>query len=399
MKVQFGHKSKELTGEICDGMCVRQEFIAKAAKLVSVDIYFATYKRENPGTIIVDIRDCRQRKVGEGKTEAAQLKDNSFREMGLGVVLVPGHKYDLRIWTSQCRSGQSVTGAFGAKTEGGALFIGARLQRGKELTCTFNYDAPAEVLAGNNGKSELPDPTEPEPDNERPPVPADGLEGLVSVVIPHYNCQDYLSKCLASLASQTYSCLQIIVVDDGSDNQNLTEDVVDVFKHVLPAVSSMLLPHNGGAPRARNLGAEAAKGEYLFFCDSDVMLYAECIETLVRCLLEVPGADFAYGGFIWGAQRVIPKEFNEQRLREGNYVTTMSLMRRAKFPGWDEKLKRHQDWDMWLTMVDNGSMGVCCGTYLFETPVREGSISSDDNVSMMESKHIVTLKHQLAKDK
>ena len=73
----------------------------------------------------------------------------------------------------------------------------------------------------------------------------------------------------------------------------------------------------------------------------------------------------------------------------------MSLLRRAKFPGWDERLKRHQDWDLWLSMVDKGSEGVCCGQYLFETPIREGSISSGGSISVGESMAIVAEKHEL----
>ena len=390
MIVRFGESEHNLTGEIYDGLCIRQEFIAKTPHLLSVNVYFATYQRQNHGTIVVDVRDYQHRVVAEGKVDASRLEDNSFREFGLGAKMIPGRKYELRIWTSHCRAGQSVTSCYGRVNEGGALFIGARLIRDSELYCEFNYEGDLEDYAG----------TTLDPDSlelaEGPPIPEDTIPGLVSIVIPHYNCLELLPMCLASLAAQTYSCMEVFVIDDGSEGSAGAADIVGTFRSVLPALTFIQHDKNYGAPKARNTGADQARGEYLFFCDSDVMLYADTIETLVRCLLNVPGADFSYGGFIWGNQRVVPVPFDESLLRKGNFVSTNSMLRRSKFPGWDEELKRHQDWDLFLTMVDNGSIGVCSNTYLFETPIREGSISTDSNMDMMQSKHIVNLKHKLA---
>lgn len=393
MKVKFGQNDVQATGEIHDGLCVSQEFIAKTPKLLSVNVYFATYMRENAGTIVVDVKDSSNKTISEGRVDAARLMDNSFREFGLGAKLIPGLKYKLRIWTIHCRSGQSVTAYYGRQGEGGALFVGARLMRHSELYCEFNYEGEEEKK-----EEEKPDPLMAGL-VEAPPIPENAVRGLVSIVIPHYNCPDYLVKCLATIARQTYSCLEVILVDDGSapENADKLKGIVESMQSVIPSLRFFGLAKNGGAPAARNYGAKEARGEYLFFCDSDVFLYAETLETLVRCLLTHPECDFAYGGFIWGGQRVLPVEYDEVKLRDRNFVTTMSLMRRIKFPGWDEKLKRHQDWDMWLTMVDEGSIGVCCGTYLFESPVRAGSISTNSNVDMMESRSIVSKKHSKAR--
>ena len=56
-KIFYGMTAVELTGEIYDGLCVRQEFIAEYPKLLSIEIYFATYKRENHGQIIVEVNN------------------------------------------------------------------------------------------------------------------------------------------------------------------------------------------------------------------------------------------------------------------------------------------------------------------------------------------------------
>lgn len=385
MKALFGNKSVELTGPIYDGICLRQEFEAEGFKLVSVAIYLATYKRSNPGTVVVEVH-CRTKGVlARAETDAARLQDNSFREFGLGVNLHKGRVYELRLYTKHCRAGQSPTAAHGIQTKGGPFFSGARLLRGRELKCEFSYEGDAK----QGGRSQLK-----YADHDGPDIPEESIRGLVSVIVPHYNCLEYLPKCLAALSRQTYKCMEVIVVDDGTGAKAAVKKVVDSFRSVLPALELVRHSTNRGAPAARNTGACKARGEYLFFCDADVDLYPEALQCLVEALLDDHGAAFAYGGFVWGAQRVPPKSFDTDKLREHNYVSTMSLLRSAMFPGWDETLKRHQDWDLWLTVLDNGGRGVCCGKFLFETPVREGGISSDDNLGMMKSRDIVKRKHR-----
>lgn len=387
MKIDFGKGKKEVAGEIVDGYVVRQTFIAMTNRLLSVSIFFGTYCRKNNGTVFVDIKDRYKNTIGKAEVDASRLQDNAFREFGLGVKLEAGKAYELRIWTMHCRSGQSVTPYYAEKTNDNALFIGARVIRDKELYCQFNYE---EI------KEEEPPFVNPElPGLEAgPPIPDGGIPGLVSIVIPHYNCHELLDKCLSTIARQSYSCIEVIVVDDGSEDQKATREIIKTYKHLIPAMA-LHLQENKGAPAARNAGAKHAIGEYLFFCDSDVFLYDQSIELLVRCLIGNHDADFAYGGFIWGNSRVTPVPYDEKKLKQNNFVTTMSLLRRAKFPGWDENLKRSQDWDLWLTVVDNGGKGVCCGQYLFETPMRENSITSEENIGIREAMSVVARKHAL----
>jgi hypothetical protein len=369
----FGVVNSQLIDQIYDGICIRQGFRAIGRKLVSIEIYFATYKRENPGFIHVSIIDKKNRLLKEVVFDSARLQDNSYREIGFDVDLFVGEDYELRIWTEAVRAGHAPTVMTGASGHGKELFIGHQWARKRELMCRMNYDQTAKASL-----EEIVDGSVP---------------GIVSIVIPHYNCEELLAKCLASIARQTYKALQVIVVDDGSRNKGCLAGTIEAFKSLLPLV---YLEHeeNRGAPAARNSGAEKAIGEYLFFCDADVELFAGSIETLVRTLIEVSAADFAYGGFEWGPQKVPPNPFDLARLRDRNYITTMSMMRRRVFPGFDERLKRHQDWDLWLTITDNGSIGVCCGKYLFRTPVRDG-ISTDTNIPMMDSVDLVRKKHNL----
>ncbi|HWM89374.1 MAG TPA: glycosyltransferase [Thermoanaerobaculia bacterium] len=210
---------------------------------------------------------------------------------------------------------------------------------------------------------------------EGQPGPAAELSGMIDVVIPHYDCADHLARCLESVAVQTYNFLRVTVVDDGSNERERAREIVAGFQGRLP-VRFQAHATNRGAPAARNAGAKDAIGEYLFFLDADCFLYPEALQTLIETLIAEPSAAYAYCGFVWGDRVLAGEPFDGARLLSRNYVSTMSLIRRRAFPGFDESLRRLQDWDLWITMLRQGKAGAWSGEVLFETPMREGSIST-----------------------
>ncbi|SKB66013.1 Glycosyltransferase involved in cell wall bisynthesis [Lachnospiraceae bacterium] len=106
----------------------------------------------------------------------------------------------------------------------------------------------------------------------------DQMSSLVSIIIPVYNREKYIEKCLDSVLNQTWDNLQVICIDDGS---------VDNSKQILEAIASVdsrvqvISKDNGGQSSARNSGIREAKGDYLFFLDSDDWIERNCIEQLV----------------------------------------------------------------------------------------------------------------------
>ena len=91
-------------------------------------------------------------------------------------------------------------------------------------------------------------------------------EPLVSVIVPVYNVEAYLARCVASLRGQTYPDLEIILVDDGSaDGSGL---LCDSFAREDPRIRVIHQP-NAGVSAARNAGLEAASGSYVCFVDGD----------------------------------------------------------------------------------------------------------------------------------
>lgn len=101
---------------------------------------------------------------------------------------------------------------------------------------------------------------------------------LISIIIPIYNVEKFLSECLDSVQAQTYRNLEIICINDGSPD-NSTNIVLE-YQNYDPRIT-LINKENGGLSDARNVGIERAKGEYIFFLDSDDLLDPSCIEFLL----------------------------------------------------------------------------------------------------------------------
>ena len=88
----------------------------------------------------------------------------------------------------------------------------------------------------------------------------------ISVIIPVYNCQQYLRQCIDSVLGQTLQDIEIFCIDDGSTDESL--DVLQEYEETYSSVHVFQQP-NSGAGAARNLGLQHAKGEYIAFLDAD----------------------------------------------------------------------------------------------------------------------------------
>lgn len=102
---------------------------------------------------------------------------------------------------------------------------------------------------------------------------------LISVIVPVYNIKEYLPRCVESIIRQTYSNLEILLVDDGS-----TDGTGALCDELAKKDSRIRVFHkkNGGSSSARNLGLKEAKGELVAFVDSDDYIEAEMYERLIK---------------------------------------------------------------------------------------------------------------------
>ena len=103
----------------------------------------------------------------------------------------------------------------------------------------------------------------------------------ISIIVPVYNTEKYLSKCLNSLIKQTYKDIEIIVVNDGSKDKSL--EIAKKFAKQDNRIK-VFNKENGGLSSARNFGIEKASGEYIGFVDSDDYIKENMFEILYNMI-------------------------------------------------------------------------------------------------------------------
>ena len=190
----------------------------------------------------------------------------------------------------------------------------------------------------------------------------------ISVVIPAFNAEKTLAKIITDLQNQTLKPSEIIVVNDGSKDK--TAEIVKQFK------VELIKQENRGAPAARNVGFAKTTGQFILYCDADVELHPQMLERMARALLLHPEAGYAYCDFKFGWHTFDLFDFDAERLKKGNYISTMSLLRRENCIGFDESLKRYQDWDLWKRLLEKGVKGIWVPGRMFNTGLGKG-ISRD----------------------
>lgn len=130
----------------------------------------------------------------------------------------------------------------------------------------------------------------------------------VSVIIPVYNVEQYLNRCVESVIQQTYKDIEIILVDDGSKDRSgkLCDDWAEKDSRI-----KVLHKTNGGLSSARNAGNGIVTGVYILYLDSDDYLSRDCISKLVQ-ICKKTDADIAIMQMMY-----IPEETNEEMHSEG----------------------------------------------------------------------------------
>lgn len=120
------------------------------------------------------------------------------------------------------------------------------------------------------------------------------MDKKISVIIPVYNVEKYLARCLNSIIKNTYKNIEIILVNDGSKDKS--QEIIDKYKNKYGNIIKAKEQENKGPAEARNVGIEMASGEYLMFIDSDDFIKEDYIENYVKTLKEAD-YDLVAGGY------------------------------------------------------------------------------------------------------
>lgn len=118
-------------------------------------------------------------------------------------------------------------------------------------------------------------------------------EEKISVIVPIYNAELYLDRCLKSIINNTYRNLEIICINDGSTDTSL--NILESYKENDSRII-VISQENRGVSSARNKGLEIATGEYISFVDADDMIYPKFFTCLMSIMIE-PDADIVIGGY------------------------------------------------------------------------------------------------------
>lgn len=187
---------------------------------------------------------------------------------------------------------------------------------------------------------------------------------LISVVIPVFNSEKYITECLDSVLSQSYKNLEIIIVDDGSTDK--TVELINGYKSDLIKVYSQ---KNSGQAIARNVGVEKATGEWIAFIDSDDKWFKDKIEMqLEYCEKYVwSHSDYYFIGDIHKPQTRSSYFVSNQsgyafdKLVIENTIATSSVIIKKsifqEFGGFNTAYRALQDWDLWLKVSKEYEIG------------------------------------------
>lgn len=159
----------------------------------------------------------------------------------------------------------------------------------------------------------------------------------VSVIIPVYNAQDTIRKCVESVINQTYKEIEILLIDDGSKDQSL-----EVIKSINDDRIRVVSKQNEGAAKTRNKGIELATGKYITFIDNDDFIDKEYIE---RHITQIGDNDVIISGYRRPDQNgIIVKEL---RLKETEWAKLMVLA------PWAKVYKKQYLTENNITFLDN----------------------------------------------
>lgn len=154
----------------------------------------------------------------------------------------------------------------------------------------------------------------------------------VSIIVPVYNVEDYIERCLQSLVNQTLEGIEIIVVNDGSTDKS-KEIIQNFIKENISSNIVYVEKENGGLSDARNYGMKYAKGEYIAFLDSDDYVENTIYEKMYNKAIS-ESADYVECDFYW----VYP---NKKKEDIGvRYTNKKEMFVHARVVAWNKLIKR-----------------------------------------------------------
>jgi len=212
------------------------------------------------------------------------------------------------------------------------------------------------------------------------------MDDLISIVIPLFNYEKYISDCLRSCIEQTYRNIEIIVIDDNS-----TDNSVKIVEEMIKKDNRIILlklSKNRGYSVAKNEGIVKSKGKYIVHLDADDMLIKNSIEIRLNEFKKNKEIKFVHGrsyefkgskSYDWCLKNINKLKINRKTTIHAQGVMLMRDLY-EKYGLYDEKLRSKSDKEMWVRLRD--LVGI--HTYLIDIPVAFYRKHNDSMISHRE---------------
>ena len=221
---------------------------------------------------------------------------------------------------------------------------------------------------------------------------------LVSIIIPCYNDWQYVEQAVISVLNQTYTNIEVIVVDDGSN-----EKTKQVLKEIEPKITKLIIQENHGQGRARNVGISASKGEYIITLDSDDFFEPTFTQKAVSILTENNNIKLVtcYSNLIFenGTISVYKPSGGELKNILFRNIAMGSVMFRKddwqSVSGYDEEMRNgFEDWEFYIRLLNNSGKAHVVKEALFNYRKRLISTTSQANKKKHEILKYIYIKHK-----
>lgn len=184
---------------------------------------------------------------------------------------------------------------------------------------------------------------------------------LVSIVMPAYNCEMYITEAINSVIDQTYSNWELLVIDDGSKDNTL--QAINELADKDSRIKSIPNEKNIGVSATRNRGIDLASGEWISFLDSDDMWHPSKLEKQLK-VVSKKSAEFIFTGASYINEEGlpfkgtfnVPEQITYKRLRKQNVISCSSVLVKKKYFKniKMEKDEMHEDYAVWLRILRLG---------------------------------------------
>ena len=166
------------------------------------------------------------------------------------------------------------------------------------------------------------------------------MENKISVIVPVYNTEDYLEKCIRSIMNQTYKNLEIITINDGSTDNSLS--ILEYLKKEDDRII-IINQENMGVSKARNKGLDYATGEFIGFVDSDDFLEEDMYDIMIKHLIEENADLCRIKAFIYNREGGIEEISNDRKIYTYNNeleIMNVYLQNELKIAVWDKLFRK-----------------------------------------------------------